>query len=54
MRRVASSYANVSVFDVKDNAELQKLVLNLPLFPYMTIRVKPLYRHPTAIREDDS
>ncbi|RTR06911.1 muconolactone Delta-isomerase [Halomonas nitroreducens] len=52
--RVAGSYANVSIFDVEDNAELQELVSNLPLFPYMEIRVKPLCRHPSSIREDDS
>ncbi|MDR9438613.1 MAG: muconolactone Delta-isomerase [Halomonas sp.] len=52
--RVAGSYANVSIFDVEDNAELQELVSHLPLFPYMEIRVKPLCRHPSSIREDDS
>ncbi|KJZ17527.1 MULTISPECIES: muconolactone Delta-isomerase [Halomonas] len=52
--RVAGSYSNVSVFDVADNAELQELVSNLPLFPYMEIRVKPLCRHPSSIRDDDS
>ncbi|MES1926193.1 muconolactone Delta-isomerase [Salinisphaera sp. T31B1] len=52
--RVAGSYSNVSIFDVADNAELQEIVSGLPLFPYMDIRVKPLCRHPSAIREDDS
>lgn len=52
--RVAGSYANVSIFDVSDNAELQELISNLPLFPYMDISVAPLCRHPSAIREDDS
>lgn len=51
--RVAGSYANVSVFDVDDNAELQELISHLPLFPYMEIRVKPLCRHPSSIRSDD-
>ncbi|MGC3874353.1 muconolactone Delta-isomerase [Halomonas sp. GXIMD04776] len=51
--RVAGSYANVSIFDVEDNAELQGLISNLPLFPYMEISVKPLCRHPSSIREDD-
>jgi len=51
--RVAGSYANVSIFDVEDNAELQELVSHLPLFPYMEIRVTPLCRHPSSIREDD-
>ncbi|CAM3470000.1 muconolactone Delta-isomerase [Halomonas lysinitropha] len=52
--RVAGSYSNVSIFDVEDNAELQELVSNLPLFPYMEISVKPLCRHPSSIREDDA
>lgn len=52
--RVAGSYANVSIFDVEDNAELQELISHLPLFPYMEISVKPLCRHPSSIRDDDS
>lgn len=51
--RVAGSYANVSIFDVKDNAELQDLISQLPLFPYMDISVSPLCRHPSSIHEDD-
>ncbi len=51
--RVAVSYANVSIFDVEDNAELQDLISNLPLFPYMDITVAPLCRHPSSIHEDD-
>ncbi|MGQ7245675.1 muconolactone Delta-isomerase [Salinicola sp. V024] len=52
--RVAGSYANVSIFDVEDNAELQALISGLPLFPYMEISVSPLCRHPSSIRDDDS
>ncbi|GED22338.1 muconolactone Delta-isomerase [Halomonas halmophila] len=52
--RVAGSYANVSIFDVEDNAELQDVIGSLPLFPYMEVHVKPLCRHPSSIREDDS
>ena len=51
--RVAGSYANVSICDVEDNSELQDLVGNLPLFPYMEITVAPLCRHPSSIHEDD-
>ncbi|GGJ05107.1 muconolactone Delta-isomerase [Halopseudomonas pertucinogena] len=51
--RVAGSYANVSIFDVADNAELQELISNLPLFPYMDITVAPLCRHPSSIHEGD-
>lgn len=50
----SGSYSNVSIFDVEDNAELQELVSNLPLFPYMEIGVKPLCRHPSSVRDDDS
>ncbi|MBA4490571.1 muconolactone Delta-isomerase [Paracoccus sp. S1E-3] len=52
--RVAGQYANVSIFDVRDNAELHDILSGLPLFPFMDIKVTPLLRHPSAIREDDS
>lgn len=52
--RVAGQYANVSIFDVRDNAELHEILSGLPLFPFMEIKVTPLLRHPSAIREDDS
>ncbi|SPJ32200.1 muconolactone Delta-isomerase [Kushneria phyllosphaerae] len=52
--RVAGSYSNVSIFDVRDNDELQRIISGLPLFPYMEIRVRPLCRHPSSIRDDDS
>lgn len=52
--RVAGQYANVSIFDVQDNAELHEILSGLPLFPFMEIKVTPLLRHPSAIREDDS
>lgn len=51
--RVVGQYANVSVFDVADNAELHALLLSLPLFPYMRIAVTPLCRHPSSLYEDD-
>lgn len=52
--RVAGQYANVSIFDVRDNAELHEILSGLPLFPFMKIEVTPLLRHPSAIRKDDS
>lgn len=52
--RVAGQYANVSIFDVADNAELHDILSALPLFPFMEIEVTPLLRHPSALREDDS
>lgn len=52
--RIAGQYANVSIFDVQDNAELHDILSGLPLFPFMDITVTPLLRHPSAIRDDDS
>lgn len=47
--RVVGEYANYSVFDVGSNDELHELLSQLPLFPYMTIKVTPLARHPSSI-----
>ncbi|WP_333501578.1 muconolactone Delta-isomerase [Kluyvera genomosp. 2] len=47
--RVAGLYANVSIFDVADNQELHDLLTALPLYPFMTIGVQPLCRHPSSI-----
>jgi muconolactone D-isomerase len=51
--RVAGQYANTSIFDVASNAELHEILTSLPLFPYMTVKVIPLCRHPSSIHEDD-
>ena len=51
--RIAGHYANVSVFDVVDNAALHDTLMTLPLFPYMEIDVQPLCRHPSSIHPDD-
>ena len=51
--RVAGLYANVSIFDVKDAEELHQILMALPLYPFMQIRVEALCRHPSSIREDD-
>lgn len=47
--RIVGEYANYSIFDVQDNEELHELLRNLPLFPYMDIKVTPLATHPSAI-----
>lgn len=47
--RIVGEYANVSIFDVESNDELHDLLSALPLFPYMTIKVTPLAKHPSAI-----
>lgn len=51
--RIAGQYANISIFDVDSVEELHELVSTLPLFPYMTVSVRPLCRHPSSIRDDD-
>jgi muconolactone D-isomerase len=52
--RVAGRYANVSIFDVSSPTELHDILSTLPLFPFMDIKVSPLCRHPSSIRDDDS
>ncbi|MBI0331803.1 muconolactone Delta-isomerase [Burkholderia plantarii] len=52
--RIVGEYANVSVFDVESNAELHEILTALPLFPYMTISVMPLCRHPSSVRDGDA
>jgi muconolactone D-isomerase len=47
--RVVGEYANYSIFDVPSNDELHQLLSQLPLFPYMKIKVTPLAVHPSAI-----
>lgn len=47
--RVVGQYSNISVFDVESNDELHELLSSLPLFPFMTIQVTPLARHPSSI-----
>ncbi|MDC0611150.1 muconolactone Delta-isomerase [Vibrio sp.] len=48
--RVVGEYANVSIFDVKDNEHLHEVLTGLPLFPYMTFTITPLCSHPSAIK----
>lgn len=49
--RCAGEYANLSIFEVESNAQLHEILSGLPLFPYMTMQVTPLCRHPSDIRE---
>lgn len=51
--RKVGLYSNVSIFDVESNAALHDLLTALPLYPFMTMTVTPLCRHPSAIRDDD-
>lgn len=50
--RIAGQYANISIFDVTDAAELHDLMMSLPLFPFMSVEVTALCRHPSAISDD--
>ena len=52
--RVVGEYANYSIFDVENNAELHDILTALPLFPYMKISVTPLCRHPSSVRDSDA
>ncbi len=52
--RVAGLYANVSIFDVESNQRLHEILMGLPLYPFMSIAVTPLCRHPSSIRADDA
>lgn len=47
--RVVGLYSNVSIFDVDTHDELHAILSTLPLFPFMTIQVTPLARHPSSI-----
>ncbi|WLP44069.1 muconolactone Delta-isomerase family protein [Raoultella ornithinolytica] len=40
--RVAGLYANVSIFDVRDADQLHQILMALPLYPFMEIRVEAL------------
>jgi muconolactone D-isomerase len=48
--RVAGKYSNISVFDVKDPAELHEILNSLPLFPFMEIEVTALCPHPGSLQ----
>jgi muconolactone D-isomerase len=52
--RIAGQYANISLFDVGSVDELHTLLTSLPLFPYMTIEIMPLCRHPSSIMDTDA
>jgi muconolactone D-isomerase len=50
LHRVVGEYANYSIFDVDSHDELHTILSGLPLFPYMTMTVTALARHPSSIR----
>jgi muconolactone D-isomerase len=50
--RLVGQYANVSIFDVDSNEELHDILSALPLGRFMTIVVRPLAPHPSALAAD--
>ncbi len=51
--RVVGQYSNVSIFDVESNGALHDIMMSLPLYPFMDVRVTALCRHPSSLHEDD-
>lgn len=47
--RIVGQYSNISILNVDSNDELHALLSSLPLFPFMTIQVTPLAKHPSSI-----
>jgi muconolactone D-isomerase len=47
--RVAGKFANVSVFNVDDPAELHEVLNSLPLYPFMEVDVTALCHHPGSM-----
>jgi muconolactone D-isomerase len=47
--RIVGQYSNISIFDVRDTAELHNLLWSLPLFPFLTVHVTALTEHPSAL-----
>ena len=52
-KRKVGLYSNVSIFDVESNAALHDTLMALPLYPFMTMKVTPLCRHPSSAHADD-
>ena len=50
--RIAGKFANVSIFDVENPAELHEILNSLPLYPFMEVDVTALCHHPGAIAPD--
>jgi muconolactone D-isomerase len=47
--RIAGRYANISILNVHSTDRLHEMLSELPLFPYLDIRVTPLATRPSAI-----
>lgn len=51
--RKVGLYSNVSIFDTDSNAALHDTLMGLPLYPFMTMKITPMARHPSSIHDDD-
>lgn len=49
--RVAGKYSNISVLDVESPDELHRIISSLPLFPYMTLKITSICKHPNALKD---
>lgn len=50
--RVAGEYANYSIYDVETHDQLHEVISGFPMFPYLTVSLKPLAEHPNATKTD--
>ncbi|NYI45026.1 muconolactone D-isomerase [Nocardioides aromaticivorans] len=50
-RVVGPKLANLTMFDVESNEELQEILAALPMRSYMDIEVTPIARHPSVIHQ---
>lgn len=48
--RVSGRMSNVSIFDCESNEQLHDVLMSLPLFPFLKIKVIPLSKHPSSIK----
>ncbi|WP_295696083.1 muconolactone Delta-isomerase family protein [Lapillicoccus sp.] len=45
--RIVGRTSNLSIFDVESHERLHEILAGLPLYPYLTIEVRPLATHPS-------
>ena len=50
--RTTGIFGNVSVFDVQSHEELHEALTNLPFYPFLTVEITPLSRHPGWVMGD--
>lgn len=48
--RVSGRMANISIFDCESNDELHQVLSSLPMFPYFSVKIVPLAKHPSSIK----